>query len=276
VRANEGMFQAKRAGYHLFLPFILSLAINAGLFAVAPLFLEQTAMPDLSPHALLNLLMPVRPETTPPEPEPERDMPDEMPELELAPMEPELSTEPPDVPEISPLELDMPESDIPVVETSPPDVPPIKTLSTAVAPMQLEVNPSMAEAPMRRVAPPKPAPRPAPRTVARPRSDKSSVKRRGYEIGQVDVGPRAMGQSLPPYPRRARRMGVEGWVKVRFLVDKDGRVQHLKVIKESPAGIFYKTVMRTVPRWRFRPAKKGGEPVDVWVEQTIRFKMERW
>ena len=71
-------------------------------------------------------------------------------------------------------------------------------------------------------------------------------------------------------------MGIQGWVKVRFLVDKDGRVQHLKILKESPAGVFYKTVMKTLPRWRFRPAKKGGEPVDVWVEQTIKFKMEKW
>ena len=83
-------------------------------------------------------------------------------------------------------------------------------------------------------------------------------KNGGYSLAQVDAAPRAMNQTLPRYPRRARQRNIEGWVKVRFLVDKEGRVRNLRILKESPSGVFHKTVMETAPRWRFSPATKEG------------------
>ena len=254
---------ACRAGYDRFLPLVLSLAINTALFAVAPVFLEQAATPDFARHAHLNLLMPVLPKTPPSEPEPE--LPNEPPIVELAPMKPELRAELPDVPNMPAPELKLPQPDVPQMAPATPDMPPIKSLATPNSPVQMTASPSPARSPMA-------AAEPAP---VREGKGQGAAQQDGYEIGQVDVRPEALGQSLPAYPRKARRMGIEGWVKVRFLVNTEGRVQRLKIVEESPSGVFHKTVMTTVPDWRFMPAKKGGKAVDVWVEQTIKFKMEK-
>jgi protein TonB len=95
-----------------------------------------------------------------------------------------------------------------------------------------------------------------------------------YEMGQVDRAPMVASQLPPPYPYMARRRGIEGAVKVRFLVDEHGRVQHLEIIKAQPPGVFEETVLRTLPRWRFQPGRKEGQAVATWVETTIRFKLE--
>lgn len=95
-----------------------------------------------------------------------------------------------------------------------------------------------------------------------------------YSLGQVDRAPLARGQAPPPYPYLARRRGISGAVTVRFLVDKQGGVSHLEVLKAEPPGIFEETVLRTVGRWRFAPGVKDGEAVETWVETTIRFKLE--
>ena len=62
---------------------------------------------------------------------------------------------------------------------------------------------------------------------------------------------------------------------MRFLVDRQGGVRNLEVIKAKPAGVFEETVLKTVGRWRFAPGVKDGEPVETWVETIIRFKLER-
>ncbi len=95
-----------------------------------------------------------------------------------------------------------------------------------------------------------------------------------YELGQVDHAPLIASQLPPPYPYLARRRGIEGSVSVRFLVDEKGRVQHLQITRAQPPGVFEETVLRTVPRWRFRPGRKDGEAVATWVETTIRFRLE--
>jgi protein TonB len=95
-----------------------------------------------------------------------------------------------------------------------------------------------------------------------------------YELGQVDRAPMIASQLPPPYPYTARRRGIEGAVQVRFLVDERGRVQHLEILAAKPSGVFEDSILRTVPRWRFRPGLKDGQAVATWVETTIKFKLE--
>jgi periplasmic protein TonB len=95
-----------------------------------------------------------------------------------------------------------------------------------------------------------------------------------YELGQVDRAPMIASQLPPPYPYTARRRGIEGAVKIRFLVDEQGHVQHLEILEARPSGVFEESVLRTVPRWRFRPGRKDGQPVATWVETTIKFELK--
>lgn len=95
-----------------------------------------------------------------------------------------------------------------------------------------------------------------------------------YGLGDVDKAPAVTARIPPTYPFLARRRGVEGAVQVRFLVTKEGRVQHLEIIKAQPQGVFEEAVLSSVRRWRFRPGVKDSQAVDTWVETTIRFELE--
>ncbi len=265
VKGN--IFQTHRNFYRVTLALILSLMVNAAIFAVAPLLLDRRIMPIFSRHALLNLMMPLRPK--PLEPEMEKpEIPEELPQLELTPLETKMDEEPPAPPEMTPPQLEIPQTEVPPLsppspplDMATPDMPNLeidmKSLSAASVPIPVNVHPTLGTTPQMA--------QPAPNTA----------ENRPYGIGEVDSKPGILGQALPPYPRRARRRGIEGWVKVRFLITADGRVRDLKVLKESPKGVFLKSVLNTVPRWRFRPAKKNGQPVEVLVEQTINFKLDR-
>lgn len=103
----------------------------------------------------------------------------------------------------------------------------------------------------------------------------SAPKPQRFALGQVDRAPLAKGQVPPPYPYLARRRGIEGWVTVRFLVDRHGSVHNLEIMEAKPSGIFEESVLKTVRRWRFAPGIKDGEAVETWVETTVRFKLEK-
>jgi len=262
----RGILKTDRLMYRAAVALVLSLLVNAAIFTIAPVLLDKRVISKFSRHALLNLMMPLRPKPL----EPDMDEPElleELPQLELAPMETEMETELPEPPEITPPELEMPEMEVPplrpptLAEQMTPEAPTLeidmKSLSASSVPLAVNVPRTVAKAPTMQ-------------------QDTSGVaKNHEYSMGDVDSKPGALGQALPLYPRRARRRGIEGWVKVRFLVTKDGRVRNLSVLKESPTGVFHKTVMNTVPRWRFKPARKDGQAVNVWVEQTINFKLEK-
>ncbi|RLA96238.1 MAG: hypothetical protein DRG69_01440 [Deltaproteobacteria bacterium] len=95
-----------------------------------------------------------------------------------------------------------------------------------------------------------------------------------FEAEEVDEVPVPVEQPKPIYPLRARRAGVEGFVKVRFLVDRRGRVGEVEVLEASPEGYFERAAQDAVRRWRFVPGKVRGRPVETWVAVTIRFRLE--
>ena len=75
------------------------------------------------------------------------------------------------------------------------------------------------------------------------------------------------------YPRRAKSMGVEGKVFVQFIVDKDGQIIDVKVIKGIGAGCDEEAerVISEAPKWN--PGKQRGVPVKVIKVLPITFKL---
>jgi protein TonB len=95
-----------------------------------------------------------------------------------------------------------------------------------------------------------------------------------FSVGQLD-GPLTTLTRIPPvYPIQARRRGIEGWVKVAFIVNENGDVGSITVLKSEPEGLFDKSVERCVRGWRFKPGTVGGTPVKAQVETVIRFELE--
>lgn len=95
-----------------------------------------------------------------------------------------------------------------------------------------------------------------------------------YEIGELDNPMTPLSQVPPLYPLRAKRMGIEGWVDVKFLVTEKGLVDQITILKAKPEKIFDQSVIRCVSSWRFSSGTVEGVPVKTWVMTTIRFELE--
>lgn len=76
----------------------------------------------------------------------------------------------------------------------------------------------------------------------------------------------------PRYTEDARRAGVEGVVILETVVDEEGNVRDVKVLKGLPYGLDQSAV-DTVKTWRYEPALRDGEPVAVYFTFTINFSI---
>ncbi len=97
--------------------------------------------------------------------------------------------------------------------------------------------------------------------------------RGSYEQGEVDQIPLAVFKLKPPYPFQARRLNISGSVRVKFLVDNEGRVSDITILKSNPRGIFDSSVLKTLPSWKFTPGSVQGNKVATWVVTTIEFNL---
>ena len=95
-----------------------------------------------------------------------------------------------------------------------------------------------------------------------------------YEIGEIDGTLVPIVQIQPVYPMRAKSIGIEGWVKVKFMVNKKGLVENIRIVKAVPEDVFEKCVKRCLSAWRFSPGTVDGETVNTQVITTIRFNLE--
>ncbi len=87
-------------------------------------------------------------------------------------------------------------------------------------------------------------------------------------------GPRAFGAFLKKnfsYPLAAQRANVEGKVYVQFVVNTDGTIQDVQVLKSIGYGCDEEAVrvIKSVPRWT--PGKLSGRPVRSRFTQPITF-----
>ena len=86
--------------------------------------------------------------------------------------------------------------------------------------------------------------------------------------------PRYDRNPKPSYPMIARRRGYEGVVVLKVEILPNGRVGELRVKRSSGHHILDKSALNTVKRWKFIPAKRGEDPIRIWAEIPIKFKLE--
>lgn len=75
------------------------------------------------------------------------------------------------------------------------------------------------------------------------------------------------------YPQMARESGIQGRVFVTFVVERDGRVTDVKVLRGIGGGCDEEAVrvIQNMPRWE--PGKQRGKPVRVQFNMPILFKL---
>jgi TonB family protein len=92
-------------------------------------------------------------------------------------------------------------------------------------------------------------------------------------------GPAALMQYLNSkikYPEECRKMGVEGKVFVKFIVDATGNIINVQVLRGIVDGkLLEKEAIRVVesmPNWK--PGTQGGKAVSVYFTLPISFKLD--
>lgn len=79
----------------------------------------------------------------------------------------------------------------------------------------------------------------------------------------------------PPaeYTEIARRAEVEGVVILQVVIDERGDVTDVKVLTGLPMGLDAQAI-EAVRQWKFEPATRNGEPVEVYYHLTVEFVLE--
>lgn len=75
------------------------------------------------------------------------------------------------------------------------------------------------------------------------------------------------------YPSQAKRMGIQGMVIVRFVVNTDGSIQDIELVRTIGGGCdeIAKEVIENSPNWN--PGKIGGRAVRSRMTMPIRFRL---
>jgi periplasmic protein TonB len=83
--------------------------------------------------------------------------------------------------------------------------------------------------------------------------------------------PRFASAFQPSYPSNLIVRGVEGSATIRVLVGTDGRVREANVVSATHPDFGKAALRQALKAWRFKPATRGGEPVEDWVTLPVTF-----
>jgi protein TonB len=149
---------------------------------------------------------------------------------------------------------------LPVRPKAPqPTLPEPKQLITAV---------SEALAPLQAPTPPSPAPvQAAPSQQAAAPVAPAPVIPPNFNADYLDNPP-------PIYPALSRRIGEQGKVMLRVLVNAKGTADKIELRSSSGSSRLDDAALDSVKRWRFVPARQGDQPVAAWVLIPITFSLK--
>ncbi len=93
------------------------------------------------------------------------------------------------------------------------------------------------------------------------------------EMGNGVVPPEAIYSPKPLYPPLAERQRIGGTVLLAVLVDENGSVQDIQVLRPITPDLGLTAAAVTAARtWRYKPATKDGVRVKVRITQAITFR----
>jgi TonB family protein len=88
-------------------------------------------------------------------------------------------------------------------------------------------------------------------------------------VPEAKLRPRLARRVDPVYPERAREMGLEGSVRLRVAIARDGSIEDVKVLAGDP--VLAEAATDAVRQWRYRPTVVNGRQVNVLTVLTVRF-----
>ena len=93
-----------------------------------------------------------------------------------------------------------------------------------------------------------------------------------YDAAELDRAVVVRSTVPPLYPAELKTAGVEGEVLAEFMIDREGTVQGVKVVRSSHRE-FEAPVLEALQQWKFSPGEKGGQAVNARLQQLLQFKV---
>ena len=91
-------------------------------------------------------------------------------------------------------------------------------------------------------------------------------------VGGDVKAPVVISRAEPIYPAEARKARISGIVILETVIDRNGDVRDVTVMKGLPYGLS-EAAADAVRQWKFRPATLNGQPVDVIFNLTVSFRL---
>jgi TonB family protein len=96
-----------------------------------------------------------------------------------------------------------------------------------------------------------------------------------YLEGAVDVRPERLSGPFPRYPEMLRQAGIEGTVRLEFVITTDGRVDSATIkVLQATNRAFEGPAKHVIAGSMYTPGEVGGEPVRTLVTQQIGFSLD--
>lgn len=164
-----------------------------------------------------------------------------------------------------------------VEEPAPQLVAPVPTPSVPPAPAEIGPVPTATLPAISEPAPAPSAPAASSTTVALPASAPVVAAKPSSTVPEGitrTARPQGGYQVRPTYPTTPRRLGIQGTTLLRVHVLADGRIGD--VLVESSAGHpdLDQAAIGAIRGWRFEPARRGSEPVSMWVLLPVEFRLK--
>lgn len=113
---------------------------------------------------------------------------------------------------------------------------------------------------------------PAKESLSSPSEAEESGTSSGHPLPAISEAARLLSRQDPIYPETARSQGAYGTVEVHFVIDKDGTVRSVSVVKGSP--LLSEAAMDAVRKWRYKPAQVNGKPAESDATATFAFQRD--
>lgn len=92
-------------------------------------------------------------------------------------------------------------------------------------------------------------------------------------VGGNVKAPTIISRKDPEYTEIARKARISGIVIIEAVIDRQGNVTEARVLKPLPMGLDQQA-LAAIRQWKFRPGTLNGQPVAVYYNLTVNFRLE--
>jgi len=95
----------------------------------------------------------------------------------------------------------------------------------------------------------------------------------GMGFGDGDVIP--LVRMPANYPPKAKRRNIEGFVKAELKINAQGTVDSVEIIDAKPRGVFERSAIRALYKYKFKPQMIDGKPQAQTVTQVLEYSLSK-